>query len=247
MALEGRVALVTGAAKGIGRVISLSLAKAGADVAINYLHSEKEAQDLVRQMESMGRRAMAIGADVTKEDHVADMVDRVHSFFGRLDVLVNNVGDWAVKNVEEMSTEEWRRVIDTNLTAVFFCSKHALPLMKARGWGRIVNTAAAGAYRAHGTSGMSAFYAAKAGVVAFTKSLAREAGQFGITVNAVAPGVVQEKSRTVEEALKLKDKETAVGRPGTSWDVAAAVLFLVSDEASFITGDVLNVGGGWLI
>lgn len=247
MALEGRVALVTGAAKGIGRVISLSLAKAGADVAINYLHSEKEAQDLVRQMESMGRRAMAIGADVTKEDHVADMVDRVHSFFGRLDVLVNNVGDWAVKNVEEMSTEEWRRVIDTNLTAVFFCSKHALPLMKARGWGRIVNTAAAGVYRAHGTSGMSAFYAAKAGVVAFTKSLAREAGQFGITVNAVAPGVVQEKSRTVEEALKLKDKETAVGRPGTSWDVAAAVLFLVSDEASFITGDVLNVGGGWLI
>jgi 3-oxoacyl-[acyl-carrier protein] reductase len=94
---------------------------------------------------------------------------------------------------------------------------------------------------------MAAFYAAKAGVVAFTKSLAREVGQFGITVNAVAPGVVQEKERTIEEAMKIRDEETAVGRPGTSWDIATAVLFLVSDDASFVTGDVLNVGGGWLL
>jgi len=247
MTLQGRVALVTGAAKGIGRVTSLSLAQAGADVAVNYLHSEKEALSVVSEIESMGRKSAAIQADITREEQALKLINETQSRFGRLDILINNVGDWATKKVEEMSSEEWRRVIDTNLTATFFCSKHALPLMKAHGWGRIVNMAAAGAYRAHGTSGMAAFYAAKAGVVAFTKSLAREVGQFGITVNAVAPGVVQEKERTIEEARKIKDKETAVGRPGTSWDIAAAVLFLVSESASFVTGDVLNVGGGWLL
>ena len=247
MTLQGRVALVTGAAKGIGRVTSLSLAQDGADVAVNYFRSEKEARNVVSEIESMGRKAAAIQADITHEQQVLRLIEQVRSRLGRLDILINNVGDWATKKVEEMSTEEWRRIIDTNLTATFFCSKHALPLMKAQGWGRIVNTAAAGAYRAHGTSGMAAFYAAKAGVVAFTKSLAREVGQFGITVNAVAPGVVQEKERTIEEAMKIRDEETAVGRPGTSWDIATAVLFLVSDDASFVTGDVLNVGGGWLL
>jgi len=245
--LPVRVALVTGAAKGIGRAIALTLAEKGADIAVNYLHSQTEALDVVKAIESKGREAMAIKADVTSEADVAVLVDKVHAHFGRLDILVNNVGDWITKEVEAMSLDEWRRILDTSVTAAFLCSKQVMPIMKKQKWGRIVSLAAAGAYRAHGASGMSAFYAAKAGVVAFTKSLAREVGKSGITVNAVAPGVVTDKERTVKEALEVKDTETSVGRPGTSWDIAAAVAFLVSDEAGFVTGDVINVTGGWLI
>jgi 3-oxoacyl-[acyl-carrier protein] reductase len=247
VALEARAALVTGAAKGIGRAIALALAEKGADIAVSYLHSQTEALEVIRGIESKGRKALAIKADVTSEADVAGLVGKVHAQFGRLDVLVNNVGDWITKDVEAMSLDEWRRVLDTSVTAAFLCSRQVIPIMKKQKWGRIVNLAAAGAYRAHGASGMSAFYAAKAGVVAFTKSLSREVGRSGITVNAVAPGIVSDKERTVKEALEVKDKETSVGRPGTSWDIAAAVAFLVSDEASFVTGDVINVTGGWLI
>jgi 3-oxoacyl-[acyl-carrier protein] reductase len=245
--LEGRVALVTGAAKGIGRAIALTLATNGADIAVNYLSSQDEALEVVRGIESKGRKALAIRADVTSEVEVAVLVENTLAHFGRLDILVNNVGDWITKDVETMSLGEWRRVLDTSVTAAFLCSRQVLPIMKRQRWGRIVNLAAAGAYRAHGASGMSAFYAAKAGIVAFTKSLAREVGRSGITVNAVAPGVVADKERTVKEALEVKDEETSVGRPGTSWDIAATVTFLVSDEANFVTGDVINVTGGWLI
>ena len=247
MSLEGRVALITGAAKGIGRVIALSLARAGANVVVNYKSSGDKAAELVKEIESLGRKVVAVKADVTKEDDVTSLIDQSRLRFGRLDVLVNNVGDWMTKKVEDTTYEEWRRLIDTNLTAAFLCSKHAIPLMRSNGWGRIVNLACAGAYRAHGTSDMAGFYAAKAGVVALTKSLAREVGRDGITVNAVAPGVVEDKERTVDEAIKVKDNQTAMGRPGTSWDIASAILFLASDDASFITGDVLNVTGGWLI
>lgn len=247
MAVQARVALVTGAAKGIGKAIALTLAEKGVDIAVNYLHSQSEALEVIKGIQLKGSRALAIKADVTSEVDVAGLVEKVHAHFGRLDILVNNVGDWITKDVEAMSLDEWRRVLDTSVTAAFLCSKQVLPIMKKQRWGRIVNLAAAGAYRAHGTSGMSAFYAAKAGVVAFTKSLAREVGRSGITVNAVAPGIVADKERTIKEALEIEDRETSVGRPGTSWDIAAAVAFLVSDEAGFVTGDVINVTGGWLI
>jgi len=247
MTLEGRVALVTGAAKGLGRTVALSLAGKGVDVAVNYHKSANEAARLVEKIETLSRKSIAVQADVTNEEQVVELIDKVHSRFGRLDILVNNVGDWLTKKVEDMTIEEWRGIIDSNLTATFLCSKHALPIMKEKRWGRIVNVAAAGAYRAHGTANMSAFYAAKGGIVAFTKALAREVGQNGITVNAVSPGVIDDKEITVEAAAKIADQDTAVGRPGTSYDVAAAVLFLVSEEASFVTGDVLNVTGGWLL
>lgn len=247
MTLKGRVGLVTGAAKGIGRAIALTMAENGADVAVNYLHSQAEAMEVVKEIESKGSRGLAVKADVTSEADVSELIDKVHTHFGRLDILVNNVGEWIMKDVEAMSLGEWRKILDTSVTAAFLCSRKAIPIMKEQNWGRIVSLAAAGAYRAHGASGMSAFYAAKAGIVAFTKSLAREVGRSGITVNAVAPGVVSDKERTVKDALEVKDKETSVGRPGTSWDIAAAVVFLLSDEASFVTGDVINVTGGWLI
>jgi len=247
MSLEGKVALVTGSGRGIGRVVAISLAEAGIDVAINYMHSETQANELAKKIESFGRKTLVVKADVTKEIDVEVLVNKVYSYFNRIDILVNNVGDWLWKKAEDMSFDEWKKVIETNLNATFLCSKYVLPHMKMNGWGRIVNFAAAGAYRAHGTANASAFYTAKAGIVAFTKSLAREVGQYGVTVNAVAPGVVENKERTVEEAKQLRDKETAMGRPGTSWDIAKAILFLASDEASFITGDVINITGGWLI
>ena len=135
----------------------------------------------------------------------------------------------------------------SSVTAAFLCSKHALPHMKRARWGRIVSIGAAGAYRAHGSKGMAGFYAGKAGIVALSKALAREVGRDGITVNVVSPGIVKDYDLTTAQARRRKDPETAAGRPGTAQDVANAVAFLCSDEAEFVTGDVLNVTGGWLL
>ncbi len=146
-----------------------------------------------------------------------------------------------------MDLATWRRILDSNLTSTFLCSKYAARHMRRNAWGRIVNLGAAGAYRAHGSADMSAFYAAKAGIVAFTKSLAREVGRHGITVNVVSPGIIEDPDLRPSAARRRKDSQTAVGRSGTGADVASAVLFLVSDEAEFVTGDVIGVTGGWLL
>ena len=242
-----RAALVTGGSRRIGKAIALRLADAGHDVGISYRARGDAARAVVHAIEDRGRRGMAIRADLTRPADCRRAVDLAARRLGRLDVLVNNVGDWAQRTVEEMDLATWRRIVDSNLTAAFLCSKHALPHMRKGGWGRIVNLVAAGAYRAHGSARLSAYYAAKAGVVAFTKSLAREVGGDGITVNAVAPGVIADPQIDIRTARRRRDGSTAVGRPGTGADVAATVLFLVSDDADFITGDVIGVTGGWLL
>ncbi|HEY7587516.1 MAG TPA: SDR family NAD(P)-dependent oxidoreductase [Thermoplasmata archaeon] len=247
MGLEGRAALITGGSRRIGRAIALALGEAGADVAISYRRHATEAREVVRSLEGLGRRSLAIPADFRRPEVGRRLVDRAAERLGHLDILVNNVGEWAVESVGSMGLPTWRRVLDTNLTATFVCSKAAVRHMRRGRWGRIVNLGAAGAYRAHGAAKMSAFYAAKAGIVAFSKALAREVGQYGITVNVVAPGVIKDPQLALEGARRRRDRETAVGRPGTGADIASAVLFLVSDEASFITGDVLGVTGGWLL
>ena len=247
MSLEDRAALVTGGSRRMGKVIALALARAGADVAVTYRTHEREALAVCAAVEKLGRRSLALRGDLTRPADCRRVVAAAARRFGHLDILVNNVGEWIVKPVRETRLGEWREVLDSNLTATYLCSQAALPHMQKRGWGRIINLGAAGAYRAHGTARMAAFYAAKAGVVAFSKSLAREVGRYGITVNVVSPGVIEDPERPVAEARRRKDKETATGRPGTGADVAAAVLFLASDEAEFITGDVLGVTGGWLL
>ncbi len=247
MTLEGRVALVTGGSRRMGKAIALALAGAGADVAVTYRSRGREARAVAASMEKMGRRSAVIRADLTRPADCSRAVSRAAAALGRLDILVNNVGEWLVKSVEATDLAEWREVVDSNLTATYLCSRAAVPYMRRNRWGRIVNLGAAGAYRAHGTAKMASFYAAKAGIVAFSKSLAREVGRDGITVNVVSPGVIKDPELSREAARRRKDPETAVRRPGTGADVAAAVLFLVSDEAAFITGDVIGVTGGWLL
>jgi len=247
MDLEGRAALVTGGSRRMGRVIALALARAGADVAISYRTKAAEGRKVSEAIRDAGRRALAIRADLTRPGDARRAVETAARAFGRLDILVNNVGEWVVRSVEDTDLRTWRRVIDSNLTAAYMCSRTAVPHMRRNQWGRIVNLGAAGAYRAHGSAKMSAFYAAKAGIVAFSKSLAREVGRDGITVNVVSPGVIEDPELPLAAARRRKAKDTAVGRPGTGADVAAAVLFLVSEEASFITGDVIGVTGGWLL
>ncbi len=245
--LRGRAALVTGGSRRMGKVLALALARAGADVAITYRTREREAKAVVHSIESVGRQARAIRADLTRPAECRRAVAAAAGAFGRLDILVNNVGEWIVKPVARTSLDEWREVLDSNLTAAFLCSQAAVPHMRRRGWGRIISLGAAGAYRAHGSARMASFYAAKAGIVAFSKALAREVGRDGITVNVVSPGVIRDPELSPTAARRRKDPDTATGRPGTGADVAAAVLFLASEEAGFITGDVLGVTGGWLL
>ena len=245
--LSGHRALVTGGAGGIGRAIALTLASRGAAVGISYLTSTTSAKKVLAGIRASGTEGSAIRADVTREADVRRLVAGTSKALGGLDILVNNVGNFLVKDVEHLTYLEWRDLLDSNVTAAFLCSKYAIPHMRKAGWGRIVSLGAAGAYRAHGSKGMSGFYAGKAGIVALTKALAREVGRLGITVNVVSPGIVQDYEMSPKEAKRRVDKETAVGRPGTAKDLANAVAFLCSDEAEFITGDVVNVTGGWLL
>ena len=247
MTLEGRAALVTGGSRRLGKVIALALAREGANVAITYRTRSREAQAVAASIRALGRRTAVIRADLTRPADCTRAVGTAARALGRLDILVNNVGDWKVKTVAATDLAEWRAVLDSNLTATYLCSRAAIPHMRRHGWGRIVNLGAAGAYRAHGTARMASFYAAKAGIVAFSKSLAREVGPAGITVNVVSPGVIADPELSRAAALRRKDADTAIRRPGTGSDVAAAILFLVSEEADFITGDVIGVSGGWLL
>ncbi len=242
MTLNGHKALVTGGSRRIGKAIALALAREGADVAITYRTRLVEGRSVTASIVDLGGRTALIRADLARPVDCRKAVDGAARALGGLDILVNNAGPWIVKAVAATTLGEWRAVIDTNLTATFLCSQFALRHMRRRGWGRIVNLGTAGAYRAHGSARMAAYYAAKAGVVAFTKSLAREVGRYGITVNAVAPGIVGDRVGRNRGA-----SSNAVGRPGQPADVAAAVLFLVSEAASYITGDVVGVTGGWLL
>jgi|SRR5437867_4507280 len=224
----------------------MELARGGADVCVNYLKSEGAASRTVRDLVGLKSDAFAVHADVSKAREAKRLIDSTAKRFRRLDILVNNVGDFLVKSIEDTSESEWRHILDSNLTTMFLCTKAAIPHMRKRKWGRIVNVACAGAYRAHGTAEMAAYYAAKAGVVAFTKALAREEGPLGITANAVAPGIIDDYEMTVDAAKAKPRKEFAIPRAETSWDVARAVAYLCSEEAGFVTGAVLQVSGGWL-
>jgi len=239
--------VVTGGVRGIGRAMCVELARAGADVCVNYRTSEAAANRLVRDLVGLKSDAFALRADVGKARDAKRLVDAAAKRYGHLDILVNNVGDFLVKRIEDTTEAEWRHVLESNLTTMFLCTKAAIPHLRKRKVGRVVNVACAGAYRAHGTAEMAAYYAAKAGVVAFTKALAREEGPHHITANAVAPGIIDDYDLTIEAAKAKPRKEFAMPRAETSWDVAHAVVYLCSEEAGFVTGSVLNVTGGWLL
>ncbi len=247
MSLKNRVALVTGASRGMGKEIALILGRSGARVAVSYRTNKLAAQKVASQLHSMGVDSLAVATDVTDPARVKEMIDGVVRRFGRLDILVNNVGDFAWKPVFDSTAEEWHAILASNLSSVFYTSKFVLPTMRRQRWGRMINLGAVGAERAFGQAKISAFSAAKSGLVAFSRSLALEEARYGITVNVVNPAIIDDKELSLEEAERIADARFPVGRPATARDVAETVKFFASEEAAFITGQVLNVSGGWML
>lgn len=245
--LRQRVALITGGSRGIGKGIAFGLGREGARIAISYRTNKAAAQNTLRQLQAGGCECFAVEADATDAAQTESLVKSVLDRYGRLDVLVNNVGTFNWGTVAEATVEEWRRVLDSNLLSVFYTSKAALAGMRRQRWGRIINLGAVGAERAFGQATISAYTAAKAAVVAFSRSLALEEAKNGITVNVVNPPNIDDKELTLEEARRMRDARFPVGRPPSAEDVAAAVKFLSSDSADYITGQVLSVSGGWML
>lgn len=247
MLLRNRVALVTGGTRGIGRGIAARLAKEGARVAVGYRSNKTEAQNTLRLLQAGGVDCVAIESDITKPASAEQLVRTVLDRYGRLDVLVNNVGDFRWGTLAEGSLEDWQSIFSSNLMSVVYVSRAALGPMRRGRWGRIINLGAVGAERAFGQAKISAYAAAKAAVVALSRSLALEEAKNGITVNVVNPSSIDEKGLSLEEARRLRDARFPIGRPPTVEDVAAAVSFFASEEAEYITGQIVNVSGGWML
>jgi 3-oxoacyl-[acyl-carrier protein] reductase len=246
MPLSGRVAFVTGASQGIGRACAIKLATEGAAVAV-AARSQEKLNDLVNEITAVGGKALACTLDVTDEEQVKASVKGAIAQFGKIDILVNNAGITRDQLVMRLKRADWDAVLQTNLTSAYLCIQQVTSSMLKQRWGRIINIASI--FGQMGQAGQANYSASKAGLIGLTMAIARELGSRNITCNAVAPGFIE---TAMTEALGNEFKQNAakqipLGRVGSPADVASAVAFLASDEASYITGHVLNVNGGMLM
>ena len=245
--LKGKVFLVTGAGRGLGAALVKAAADHRAKVVINCRVDQKTAETLAIDIQKAGGQAMVCRADVTDYREASALVDETIKAFGRIDVLVNTVGGFSWKPVADIEAAEWRQMMASNLDSVYNMCRLVIPHMRKHHWGRIVNLGAVGAERAQGQPMVSAYCAAKAAVIAFSKALALEEARYGITVNIVSPGVMADEG-DLEGAIpgKLRDR-VPIGRAGTSDDIMRAIFFFTSPTADFVTGQVLGVAGGWML
>ncbi len=247
MTEQTKVALVTGASRGIGRAIAVGLAKRGFDVAINDIERQKDAlQDVAKEIEASGRRALTVYADVSNKADVETMVQKTVDNFGRIDAVVNNAGILIASDVEHLKEEHWDSVLDVNAKGTFLVVQAVLPFMKKQNYGRIVNIASIGGK--HGAPEQAHYSASKAAVLGFTRVLAQEAGTYGITANCICPGIIlTDMGRVNLDDIAVREawqEKTAMRRIGDPEDVVGPVAFLASDDAAFVTGQSLNVDGG---
>jgi 3-oxoacyl-[acyl-carrier protein] reductase len=242
MNLDGRVALVTGSGQGIGRAIARRLAEAGATVVVNDIGEAVEA--VAEEIKAMSRPSLAVAADVSRSEDVARMMETVVNTYGRVDVLVNNAGINRDQLVMRMSDEDWDKVIGVDLRSVFLCTRAALRHMVKQRWGRIVNISSV--VGVVGNRGQANYASAKAGVIGFTRTVAKEVASRGITANAIAPGFIDTgMTQALDEDWKQQLKQQIpLGYFGDPQDIAEAVAFLASEEARYITGQILGVDGG---
>ncbi len=245
--LAGKVALVTGSGQGIGRATAQRLARSGADIIINYRSNTQAAQEARASIEALGRRCIAVQADVSQEEEVTRLFSEANAAFGPISILVNNAGTTRDKLILQMSLADFEHVLDSNLRSAFLCTKAALRgMMKAR-WGRIVNVSSVAGVL--GSAGQANYGASKAAIIALTLSTAREMAMRNITANVIAPGFIPTEltSKLSEQQRKYILDSTPLGRFGSAEEVAAAISFLCSPEAGYITGQVLCIDGGMTI
>lgn len=248
--LDDRVALVTGASRGFGRAIALAFGQAGADVVVNYHADGVAAAEVTAALEKLGRRSLALQADVGIAGDVRRLVDAALARFGRVDILVNNAGIMERGLFADVPVDRYARMLTTNVTGTMLCTRAALPAMIERRYGRIVNLSSQLARAGVGTGGFAAYAATKGAVEAFTRALAHEVGEHGITVNAIAPGGIDtDMSRAVmtPEYRARRIKELPVRHLGTLDDVAYCALVLADEAGGYLTGQVLQPNGGWVM